>query len=419
VKIYLVGGAVRDQLLQREVTERDYVVVGSTPEEMLAKHFKPVGKDFPVFLHPKTKAEYALARTERKTAAGYTGFAFHAAPDVTLEQDLARRDLTINAMAQDDAGNIIDPYHGQIDLKNRLLRHVSDAFVEDPVRILRLARFAARFNYLGFTIASETMDLMKTMVNNGEVNALVAERVWQEWQRSLTERDPEIFIKVLYDCGALKILLPEIDRLFGTPQNKVTHPEVDTGIHTLMVLKQAALLTHDPIVRFAAMMHDVGKGITPAEYLPKHPMHEENGAPLVEQICDRLRIPRIYRDLAVLVTRYHGLGYKIMEQEHKDPEDILSLFEYLDVFRRPERLLQFRQACLADARGRPGFEHKPDRSEFLVKLFEAAVAVRVHDLGLTHLSGDEIKEALREARIMAISNMIENKVIHQPPSAQS
>ncbi|MFA6036510.1 MAG: multifunctional CCA addition/repair protein [Legionellales bacterium] len=406
MKIYLVGGAVRDELLQREVTERDYVVVGSTPEEMLAQHFKPVGKDFPVFLHPRTKAEYALARTERKVSAGYTGFTFHAAPEVTLEEDLARRDLTINAMAQDENGIIIDPFHGQEDLKNRVLRHVSNAFVEDPVRILRLARFAARFHYLGFTIAPETMDLMKTMVNNGEVNALVAERVWQEWQRALTEKDPEIFIKVLHDCGALKILVPEMDRLFGTPQSKETHPEIDTGIHTLLVLKQAALLTHDPVTRFAASMHDIGKGITPEEYLPKHPRHEENGAALVEQICDRLRVPRLYRDLAVLVTRYHGLGYKVMEQEHKDPEDILNLFEYLDAFRRPERLLQFRQACLADIRGRPGFEDKPDRSEFLIKLFAAAKNVKAHDLGLTHLSGEDIKEAVREARIMAISNLL-------------
>jgi tRNA nucleotidyltransferase (CCA-adding enzyme) len=406
VKIYLVGGAVRDKLLQRDVTERDYVVVGSTPEEMLAKHFKPVGKDFPVFLHPKTKEEYALARTERKTSAGYTGFTFHAAPEVTLEQDLARRDLTINAIAEDEQGHLIDPFNGQKDLQLRLLRHVSPAFVEDPVRILRLARFAARFHYLNFTIAPETMTLMKTMVANGEVNALVPERVWQEWQRALTEQDPEIFIQVLHDCGALKILLPEIERLFGTPQNKITHPEIDTGIHTLMVLKQAALLTTDPVTRFAASMHDVGKGITPAEYLPKHPMHEENGVPLVEQICERLRIPRIYRDLAVLVTRYHGLGYKIMEQERKDPEDIINLFECLDVFRRPERLQQFRLACLADVRGRPGFENQPDRSEFLEKLFIAAKNVRAHDLGLTHLSGEAIKEAVREARKIAISNML-------------
>ncbi|MGA2655335.1 MAG: multifunctional CCA addition/repair protein [Gammaproteobacteria bacterium] len=406
MKIYLVGGAVRDKLLQRDVTERDYVVVGSTPEEMLAKHFKPVGKDFPVFLHPKTKEEYALARTERKTSAGYTGFTFHAAPEVTLEQDLARRDLTINAIAEDEQGHLIDPFNGQKDLQLRLLRHVSPAFVEDPVRILRLARFAARFHYLNFTIAPETMTLMKTMVANGEVNALVPERVWQEWQRALTEQDPEIFIQVLHDCGALKILLPEIERLFGTPQNKITHPEIDTGIHTLMVLKQAALLTTDPVTRFAASMHDVGKGITPAEYLPKHPMHEENGVPLVEQICERLRIPRIYRDLAVLVTRYHGLGYKIMEQERKDPEDIINLFECLDVFRRPERLQQFRLACLADVRGRPGFENQPDRSEFLEKLFIAAKNVRAHDLGLTHLSGEAIKEAVREARKIAISNML-------------
>ncbi len=409
MKIYLVGGAVRDQLLERTVTERDYVVVGSTPEEMLAQHFKPVGKDFPVFLHPRTKAEYALARTERKTSAGYTGFAFHAAPDVTLEQDLARRDLTINAMAQDEDGHIIDPYHGQEDLRKRLLRHVSPAFVEDPVRILRLARFASRFHHLGFTIAPETMDLMKTMVNNGEVNALVAERVWQEWQRALTETDPEIFIQVLHECGALKILAPELDRLFGTPQSKITHPEIDTGIHTLLVLKQAAILTQDPLVRFAASMHDVGKGATPEAQLPKHPMHEENGVIYVEQLCDRFRIPRAYRDLAVLVTRYHGLGYKIIDQERKDPEDILNLFEYLDVFRRPERLLQFRLACLADARGRPGYENKPDNSTFLEQAFEVAKNVRVHDLGIKHLSGDEIKEALREARLMALTNFLTDR----------
>lgn len=419
MNIYLVGGAVRDQLLQRKIVERDYVVVGSTPEEMLAKHFKPVGKDFPVFLHPKTKEEYALARTERKVGAGYTGFSFHAAPDITLEQDLARRDLTINAIAQDLDGHLIDPYGGRQDIDNRILRHVSSAFVEDPVRILRLARFAARFHHLGFTIAPQTMDLMKTMVKNGEVNALVAERVWQEWQRSLTEADPEIFLMVLHQCGALKVLFPEIDALFGTPQSKITHPEIDTGIHTLMVLKQAALLSDDPIVRFAASMHDLGKGTTSAEFLPKHPMHEENGAQLVEQLCERSRIPRQYRDLAVLVTRYHGLAYKIIEQDRKDPEDILSLFENLDVFRRKERLAQFRLACLADVRGRPGFENKPDRGAWLMQIFEAANNVRAQDLNLHDASGEEIKAAMRSARLMAISQACETLIIPPPTTAQS
>jgi tRNA nucleotidyltransferase (CCA-adding enzyme) len=419
VKIYLVGGAVRDALLSQQVVERDYVVVGSTPEEMLAKHFKPVGKDFPVFLHPKTKEEYALARTERKTGPGYAGFSFYAAKDVTLEEDLKRRDLTINAMAQDEAGNIIDPYHGQADLENRLLRHVSDAFAEDPVRILRIARFAARFHYLGFTVAPETLLLMKAMVANGEVNALVAERVWQEWQRALEEKNPEIFIEVLRACGALKVLLPEVDRLFGVPQSKQTHPEIDTGIHMLMVLQQAVQLTTDPIVRFAAMLHDVGKGITPAEFLPKHPMHEEKGAVLVEDICDRYRVPREYRDLAVLVARYHGLGYKITEQETKSPEDILNLFEYLDAFRRPHRLVQFRLACLADVRGRPGFEKKADQGAWLILALNAAQSVKVQDLGLEAASGDEIKQALRTARIKAILLMLESISHPLSPTPQS
>lgn len=419
MKIYLVGGAVRDQLLDRTVTERDYVVVGSTPEEMLAQHFKPVGKDFPVFLHPKTKEEYALARTERKVGRGYTGFEFHAALDVTLEQDLARRDLTINAIAQDKDGQIIDPFHGEQDLRKRLLRHVSPAFVEDPVRILRVARFAARFHHLGFTIAPQTMDLMKTMVQNNEVDALVAERVWQEWQRALTEKDPEVFFMVLRECGALKVLLPEIDCLFGTPQSKETHPEIDTGIHTLLVLKQAALLTDDPVTRFAASLHDIGKGTTEVQYLPKHPLHEERGAPLVAALCDRYRIPRLYRDLGILVARYHGLAYKIIEQERKDPEDILNLFECLDLFRRPERLQQFRFACLADIRGRPGYETKPDRGEFLITIFEKTRNVRVHDLDIKDLSGDEIKKVLRAARLKVISQMCDTTIIQRAPSAQS
>lgn len=418
MKIYLVGGAVRDQLLQRQVTERDYVVVGSTPEEMLAQNFKPVGKDFPVFLHPKTKAEYALARTERKIGQGYTGFTFHTAPDVTLEEDLIRRDLTINAMAQDDAGNIIDPYGGQQDLQDRLLRHVSIAFIEDPVRILRLARFAARFYELGFTVANDTMQLMRTMVENGEVNALVAERVWQEWQRALEEKNPEVFISVLRECGALKVLLPELDKLFGTPQSPQTHPEIDTGIHMLLVLQQAVLLSSDPVVRFAAMLHDVGKGVTAAEFLPKHPLHEEAGAALVENICDRYRVPRHYRDMAVLVARHHGLGYKIIEQDTVYAHEVYALFEYLDVFRRSERLLQFRLACLADIRGRPGFENKPDRGGFLHDALTAAQAVSMRELELPENTlGEEIKQALKQARINAIAHTLESIGRQTPPIA--
>jgi len=409
VKIYLVGGAVRDQLLLRQVDERDYVVVGSTPEEMLAKHFKPVGKDFPVFLHPKTKEEYALARTERKTGRGYTGFTFHATPQVTLEEDLQRRDLTINAMAMDEQGQVIDPFHGQKDLQARVLRHVSAAFTEDPVRILRLARFAARFHYLGFIIAPETLALMRTMVEQGEVDALVAERVWQEWQRALTEPNPEVFIEVLRECGALRILAPELESLFGVPQSPMTHPEVDTGIHMLLVLQQAVKLTSDPRVRFAAMLHDVGKGVTPAEYLPKHPLHEENGVALVQALCDRYRVPREYRDLAVLVTRYHGLGYKVIQQDLAQAKDVLDLFEKLDALRRPERLAQFRLACLADVRGRPGYEDKPDRGVWLEEALQTARSVSVSSLNLgDNPQGEAIKAALHTARIKALAQVIEN-----------
>lgn len=312
MEIYLVGGYVRDQLLGLETKDRDWVVVGAVPEEMLKQDYRQVGKDFPVFLHPQTNEEYALARTERKTAAGYSGFSFHASADVTLEEDLIRRDLTINAIAQADNGELIDPFNGQADIKARILRHVSPAFIEDPVRILRIARFAARFANLNFTIADETKKLMSEMVSNGEVDALVPERVWQETMRALSENAPARYFEVLRDCGALKKLFPEIDRLWGVPQPEKHHPEIDTGIHTMMVLTQAAILSDDPKVRFAALVHDLGKGTTPESQWPKHIDHESSGVPLVEALCDRYRIPNDYRELAIIVTKYH---YIIIAQQ--------------------------------------------------------------------------------------------------------
>lgn len=305
MQTYLVGGAVRDQLLDYPVKEKDWVVVGATVDEMLAAGYQQVGSDFPVFLHPKTKDEHALARTERKTAPGYRGFEVHASPDVTLEEDLRRRDLTINAMAKDADGQLIDPYHGQADLEQKLLRHVSPAFAEDPVRILRVARFAARYAHLGFSVAEETTELMSQMVQHGDVDALVAERVWQEFYKALGERNPEVFIEVLRSCGALKIILPEIDALFGVPQPIEHHPEIDTGIHTMMVLQQACLLSDDEDTRFAALCHDLGKALTPEENWPSHYGHEANGIKPIQQLCKRLRIPNAFRELASITAKYH------------------------------------------------------------------------------------------------------------------
>ncbi|MEJ2509473.1 MAG: multifunctional CCA addition/repair protein, partial [Gammaproteobacteria bacterium] len=353
--IYLVGGSVRDKHLGLPVADRDWVVVGATAEDMLRAGYRQVGRDFPVFLHPQTGEEYALARTERKTAPGYTGFNVHAAPDVTLEQDLQRRDLTINAMAETPEGELIDPYHGMSDLQARVLRHVSPAFVEDPVRILRVARFAARLVPLGFGIAEETLALMREMVANGEVDALVPERVWAELVRALGESRPSRFFEVLRECGALARLLPEVDRLFGVPQPEQHHPEIDTGVHVMMVVDQAARLSPEPAVRFAALVHDLGKGITPREQWPRHVEHEARGVPLVEALCERYKVPNDFRDLAVLVTRYHLHYHRAAELR---PGTLLDLFQSLDAFRRPERFEQFLLACEADARGRPGYEER-------------------------------------------------------------
>jgi tRNA nucleotidyltransferase (CCA-adding enzyme) len=385
MKIYRVGGCVRDRLLGLPVKDRDWVVVGATPEAMRAQGFTAVGKDFPVFLHPQTKEEYALARTERKTAPGYTGFSFHAAPDVTLEDDLRRRDLTINAMAEDEDGVLIDPFHGKRDLEKRLLRHVSPAFVEDPVRILRVARFAARFAVLGFTLADETRRLMQTMVNNGEVDALVPERVWQETQRALGEQQPWVFFEVLRGCGALARLFPEIDQLFGVPQPEDHHPEIDTGVHIIMVLQQAARLSEDPRVRFAALVHDVGKGITPEEEWPQHIEHEARGVPIVKKMCERLRVPNDYRDLALLVTEFHLLFHRAKELR---PGTILELLQRLDALRRPERFEQFLLACEADSRGRPGYEQRElKQPAILRRALHAAQEIDVQPLLAQGLQG--------------------------------
>ncbi|GMR16126.1 MAG: multifunctional CCA addition/repair protein [Gammaproteobacteria bacterium] len=406
MEIYLVGGYVRDQLLGLETKDRDWVVVGATPEEMLKQNYRQVGKDFPVFLHPQTNEEYALARTERKTAAGYSGFIFHASAEVTLEEDLIRRDLTINAIAQSDNGELIDPFNGQADIKAKILRHVSPAFIEDPVRILRIARFAARFADLGFSIADETKKLMSEMVSNGEVDALVPERVWQETMRALTEKTPARYFEVLRDCGALKKLFPEIDRLWGVPQPEKHHPEIDTGIHTMMVLAQAAKLSDDPKVRFAALVHDLGKGTTPESHWPKHIDHESRGVPLVEALCDRYRIPNDYRELAIIVTKYHLHYHRAAELRD---DTFLRTLESLDAFRRPERFELFLLACEADSRGRTGYENKHfDQPDIYRKVFSAANALNAKELVAHGLKGKEIKNELAKQRIKVIKHSREN-----------
>jgi tRNA nucleotidyltransferase (CCA-adding enzyme) len=401
MKTYLVGGAVRDALLGLAVHERDWVVVGAHPDELAALGYKAVGRDFPVFLHPETNEEYALARTERKTGPGYRGFVTRFGREVTLEQDLERRDLTINAIAQDmDTGALIDPYHGQRDLQARVLRHVSDAFVEDPVRVLRVARFAARFAPLGFTVAPETLALMQRIAANGELDALVAERVWQETLKALTTTHPQTYFAVLRDAHALKAIFPEVDALFGVPQPAQWHPEIDTGIHTLMVLEQAARLSTDPIVRFAALTHDLGKGITPKEHLPKHHGHEGASVKLVEALCTRLRIPNDYRECAISVARFHGHAHRALELR---PATLVELLEHLDAFRRPARFEQFVLACEADARGRKGFEDREYlQADYLRRTLAIAADVKLDAVTLAALPGPQIRERIREARIAAL-----------------
>lgn len=398
MRVYVVGGAVRDELLGLPVQDRDHVVVGATPGEMVKLGYQPVGKDFPVFLHPVTHEEYALARTERKSGHGYKGFTVFASPEVTLDEDLLRRDLTINAMARDEQGNLIDPYSGQTDLANKTLRHVSPAFAEDPVRILRVARFAARFPE--FHVAPETFELMRGMVNDGEVDHLVPERVWQELSRGLMSSQPSRMFLVLRECGALARLLPEIDRLFGVPQPPAHHPEIDTGIHVMLVVDWAARQGHGLSVRFAALMHDLGKGLTPPEHWPKHHGHEAKSVELVEAISDRLRIPADCRDLALLVARHHGDIHRALELR---PETVLKILESTDAFRRPERFVEILQACESDFRGRPGHEQRDyPASEY----FQRAIAL-ASDINAATIAkenpGNE-KSAINKARLFAIKS---------------
>ena len=400
MKIYSVGGAVRDQLLGLPVADRDYVVIGATPEHMVAQGYKPVGKDFPVFLHPQTHEEYALARTERKTARGYHGFAFHAAPDVTLEQDLARRDLTINAIAQDEHGTLIDPHHGAADIQLRVLRHVSPAFAEDPVRILRLARFAARFASLGFTIADETLQLMRGMVANGEADALVAERVWQELSRGLMEANPSRLFETLRDCGALARVLPEVDALSGVPQTAAHHPEVDTFVHVMMVIDYAARQNYALDVRFAALTHDLGKGTTPRDEWPRHIAHEERSVGLVEKLCERLRVPAECRDLALVMAKQHGNIHRAAELR---PATIVQILQSADAFRKPERFARLLQACESDSRGRLGFSERPyPQAERMAAAFKAAAAVDSGAIAKQHSEPTRIKDAIHQARVAAV-----------------
>ena len=400
MKTYLVGGAVRDKLLNRPVTERDWVVLGETPESMLQRGFHAVGKDFPVFLHPKTKEEYALARTERKTAKGYKGFSVDAAPNVTLEQDLLRRDLTINAIAMTENGELIDPFGGKRDLENRLFRHVSPAFIEDPVRILRVARFAARYAPLGFSIADETQRLMGEMVNVGEVDALVPERIWAEVVKALGEKQPSEFFYTLKACGALAKIFPEIDALFGVPQPEKYHPEIDCGIHSLMALEQAALLSPRLEVRFAALVHDLGKAISPKENLPHHYGHELSGVSLVEKLCARLRVPNNFKALALHVTQYHTHCHKVREL---NAATLVDLLQTLGVFKPNNHLPEFILACEADARGRLGFENTIYSSgEFFMKIAEIAANVDTSAALNAGLEGKKIGEAIRRVRIHTV-----------------
>lgn len=402
MKCYLVGGAVRDRLLGYPVKEKDWVVIGETPESMVEQGFKPVGNDFPVFLHPVTHEEYALARTERKIASGYKGFAVHASKEVTLEDDLIRRDLTINAMALDENQNLIDPYGGQKDLEAKLIRHVSPAFSEDPVRILRVARFAARFKHLGFKVAPETFELMRDMTASGEVDALVAERVWAELIKALSERSPAVFFSVLRECGALKQLMPEIDRLFGVPQPENYHPEIDTGIHSMMVLEQAAKLTDDTRIRFAALTHDLGKGLTPQHLWPKHHGHEKTGITALEALCSRLKAPKEYLKLAKQVMLYHSHCHKAFELR---VSTLVDLLQNLDSLRKDKPLDFFLLACEADARGRLGGEDKPyPQADYLKKIRELALSVTTQNLIEQGFKGEELGQQLRLSRIQAVKN---------------
>ncbi|CAN1605303.1 multifunctional CCA addition/repair protein [Pseudomonas sp. B21-028] len=400
MQIYKVGGAVRDRLLGIPVTDVDRVVVGATAEEMIAKGFRPVGADFPVFLDPNTGEEYALARTERKSGRGYGGFVFHASPEVTLEEDLVRRDLTINAMAEDDHGNLTDPYHGQRDLEARLLRHVSPAFAEDPLRVLRVARFAARYAPLGFKVADETVELMRQLSDSGELQALTAERSWKEISRALMESQPQVFIQVLRDCDALKVLMPEVDALFGVPQPEAHHPEIDTGAHTLSVLEQAALHQQPLTVRWACLLHDLGKALTPEQEWPRHIAHEHKGLKPIKAINERFKVPRDCQELALLVGQYHTHGHRALELK---ASTLLELLQSFDVYRRPQRFEEFIAACEMDARGRKGLENRSyPQADYLRGAAAAARAVAVQPLLEKGFKGPELGDAIKRERLRAL-----------------
>ncbi|KAF3978596.1 MAG: multifunctional CCA addition/repair protein [Methylococcales symbiont of Iophon sp. n. MRB-2018] len=406
MKTFLVGGAVRDTLLNISTTDKDWVVVGETAESMIKLGFQAVGKDFPVFLHPHSHEEYALARTERKTAPGYKGFSVHASPEVTLEQDLARRDLTINAIAQDEDGHIIDPYHGQKDLENRIFRHVSPAFSEDPVRILRIARFAARFSHLGFTIAKETMQLMKQMVVQGETDHLVAERIWSELEKALSEKTPSAFFYTLKECNALATIFPEIEQLFGVPQPEKHHPEIDTGVHSLMCLEQATKLSPSSEVRLAALLHDLGKAATDPNKWPSHHGHEELGLAILDRFCVRLRIPKKFKTLAQHVMRYHTHCHRVFELR---PATLTDMLGNIGAFKSPDTIKPFMLACEADAKGRTGFENRDyPQSSYLLKAAKAAYGIDSSEVLNSDLQGSKIGKAIRLLRIKAISKLIKS-----------
>ena len=409
MQIYRVGGAVRDRLLNYPSSENDWVVVGASPQALIDRGYRPVGRDFPVFIHPQSGEEYALARTERKSGHGYGGFTFYTASNVTLIEDLQRRDLTINAIAEDSEGRLIDPYNGQRDLDDKILRHVSDAFLEDPLRVLRTARFAARYHHLGFSIASETMDAMRVLVDSGEMEHLVAERVWRETQRALGEQTPQVYFQTLRDCGALACILPEVDRLFGVAQRPDFHPEIDTGVHTMMALEQAAKLSDDCSVRFAVLVHDVGKGMTPANVLPRHTGHEARGLPLVKTLCERLKVPNEYRKLALVVTEYHLQCHRAADLK---VETLLNLLRGAGALKSSAKLEPFLLSCEADARGRLGLENRHYSSPNYLRRAQSALAtVSIADLVSSGAAGDEIGRQLHDRQI---ARLTEFKQTNQP-----
>lgn len=409
MQIYRVGGAVRDRLLNYPSSENDWVVVGASPHELIDRGYRPVGRDFPVFIHPQSGEEYALARTERKSGHGYGGFTFYTASNVTLIEDLQRRDLTINAIAEDSEGRLIDPYNGQRDLDGKILRHVSDAFLEDPLRVLRTARFAARYHHLGFSIASETMDAMRALVGSGEMEHLAAERVWRETQRALGEQTPQVYFQTLRDCGALANILPEVDRLFGVAQRPDFHPEIDTGVHTMMALEQAAKLSDDCSVRFAVLVHDVGKGVTPADVLPRHTGHEARGIPLVKTLCERLKVPNEYRKLALVVTEYHLQCHRAADLK---VETLLNLLRGAGALKSSARLEPFLLSCEADARGRLGLEnHHYSSPNYLRRAQSALATVSITDLVSSGAAGSEIGRQLHDRQIKRLT---EFKQTYQP-----